>query len=481
MKQYVKKAGDVIMKKTKIICSIGPASCGVDVMTRMVNAGMNVARINFSHATLEEKQNVVAAVKEVRRATGNKIGILYDTKGPEFRNGIVENGEISLVEGKTIRIVKENVVGNEQRFSVNHPGAIASLKVGDDILLENGLMKIQVISVEEDGVTCVILNGGQLGDRKSLSVPGVELDIPFVSEQDREDIIYACHHDGNFIALSFVSTKEDVLEVKEILKQEHREDMKLIAKIESQTGIDNLDEIIPEVSGIMVARGDLGVEVPMYELPILQKMMIRKCREQGKIAIVATEMLESMKKNARPTRAEISDISNAVLDGTDAVMLSGETTLGKYPVETVSYMAGICNYAEQNYNYKKKFEDLRRESITRTIAHSVVEAAHVLDVKAIIAPTMSGYTAKRISNLKPRSVILAGCTDEDVACSLSLNWGVYPFVLPVYESINEVMQHAEEAAKNIAHLQKGDTIILTGSFSSRLEPATTNLMTIDKI
>lgn len=469
------------MKKTKIICSIGPASCNVEVMTKMVNAGMNVARINFSHATTEEKENVVAVVKEVRKITGKYIGILYDTKGPEFRNGILENGEIKLEEGKTIRVVKDEVVGSEERFSVNHPQAIDSLKVGDIILLENGLMKIQVISVEEDGVTCVILNGGILGNRKSLSVPGVQLDIPFISKQDREDIIYACHHDGDFIALSFVNTKEDILAVKEILKQENREDMKLIAKIESQTGIDHLDEIVPEVNGIMVARGDLGVEVPMYELPILQKKIIRKCREWGKIAIVATEMLESMKKNVRPTRAEVSDISNAVLDGTDAVMLSGETTTGKFPVEAVNYMAGICNFAEKHYRYDQKFDDLRRENITRTIAHSVVEAAHVLDVKAIIAPTMSGYTAKRISNLKPRSIILAGCTDEKVANSLSLNWGVYPFVLPVYHSVNEIMKHAEEAAKEIANLQKGDTIILTGSFSSRLESMTTNLMTIDKL
>lgn len=469
------------MKKTKIICSIGPASCNAEVMTKMVNAGMNVARINFSHATTEEKENVVAVVKEVRKITGNYVGILYDTKGPEFRNGVLENGEIKLEEGKTIRVVKDEVIGSTERFSVNHPKAIDSLKVGDIMLLENGLMKIQVTSVEEDGVTCVILNGGILGDRKSLSVPGVQLDIPFISEQDREDIIYACRHDGDFIALSFVNTKEDILAVKEILKQENREDMKLIAKIESQTGIEHLDEIIPEVNGIMVARGDLGVEVPMYELPILQKKIIRKCREWGKIAIVATEMLESMKKNVRPTRAEVSDISNAVLDGTDAVMLSGETTTGRFPVEAVSYMAGICNFAEKHYRYDQKFDDLRRENITRTIAHSVVEAAHVLDVKAIIAPTMSGYTAKRISNLKPRSIILAGCTDEKVANSLALNWGVYPFVLPVYHSVNEIMKHAEEAAKEIANLQKGDTIILTGSFSSRLESMTTNLMTIDKL
>ncbi|MDD6387563.1 MAG: pyruvate kinase, partial [Bacilli bacterium] len=308
------------MKKTKIVCSIGPASCPVDVMSQMVEAGMNVARINFSHATMEEREAVVASVKEVRKLTGKPIAILYDTKGPEFRNGMVKNGELKLVEGKTIRVVKENVLGDEERFSVNHPQALDSLEIGSVILLENGLMKIEVISKEEDGVTCKIVVGGVLGNKKSLAVPGVHLDIPFISEDDREDIIYACQHEGDFLALSFVSTREDVLACKEILKQYNREDLKIISKIESTTGIENLDSIIEESDGIMVARGDLGVEVPMEQLPVVQKMIIQKCREYGKTVIVATEMLESMKKSARPTRAEVSDVANAVLDGTDAVM-----------------------------------------------------------------------------------------------------------------------------------------------------------------
>lgn len=469
------------MKKTKIICSIGPASCPVEVMTKMVEAGMNVARINFSHATDEEKKAVVDSVHEVRKITGKHIGILYDTKGPEFRNGMLENGSINLVEGKTIRIVKEEVLGNEERFSVNHASAVDSLEVGNSILLENGLMEIIVVSKEEDGVTCKVLHGGVLGNKKSLSVPGVKLDIPFISDVDREDIIYACRHEADFIALSFVSTKEDILEVKKILEEENRIDIKLIAKIESRTGVNNLDEIIPECSGIMVARGDLGVEVPVYELPIIQKDIIKRVRERGKICVIATEMLESMKKNARPTRAEVSDVANAVLEGTDAVMLSGETTTGKFPVETVQYMASICEYAERNYNYNHKFADLRHENITSTIAHAVVEAAHVLDIKAIVTPTMSGYTAKRISNLKPRSLVLAGCTNEEVANKLTLNWGVYPFVIPVYDSVEDVMIEAKKAAKKMANLNAGDTIIMTGTFSNNLESQTTNLMTVDKI
>ena len=471
----------ILMKKTKIICSIGPSSCPVEIMTKMVDAGMNVARINFSHATDEEKKNVVASVHEVRKITGKHIGILYDTKGPEFRNGMLENDSINLVEGKTIRIVKENVLGNEERFSVNHPSAIESLQVGNSILLENGLMEVIVTSKEEDGVTCKILHGGVLGNKKSLSVPGVHLDIPFVSEADREDIIYACRHEADFIALSFVNSRADILEVKKILEEENRTDIKLIAKIESRTGVNNLDEIIPECSGIMVARGDLGVEVPVYELPIIQKDIIKRVRERGKICVVATEMLESMKKNARPTRAEVSDVANAVLEGTDAVMLSGETTTGKFPIETVQYMASICEYAERNYDYSRKFADLRHENITSTIAHAVVEAAHVLDIKAIVTPTMSGYTAKRISNLKPKSIVLAGCTSEEVANKLTLNWGVYPFVIPVYDSVEDVLEKSKDAAKKMANLNPGDTIIMTGTFSNNLEAQTTNLMTVDRI
>ena len=277
------------MKKTKIVCSIGPSSCDVDVMCNMVNNGMNVARINFSHATLEEKENVVNTVKKVREITGKHIGILYDTKGPEFRNGMLENDSIYLVEGKTIRIVKENVLGNEERFSVNHASAVESLNVGNIVLLENGLMKIEVISKEEDGVTCKIINGGVLGNKKSLSAPGVHLDIPFISSEDEEDIRYACRHDGDFLALSFVSTKEDLLAAKKIIEEENS-DIKIISKIESTTGIENLKEIVELSDGVMVARGDLGVEAPMEQIPFLQKAIIKECRRQGKFCIVATEM-----------------------------------------------------------------------------------------------------------------------------------------------------------------------------------------------
>ena len=469
------------MKKTKIICSIGPASTNPDVMEKMVNAGMNVARINFSHATLEEKQAVVASVKEVRKRTGSNVGILYDTKGPEFRNGMLENDEITLVEGNTIRVVKENVLGNSERFSVNHPQAIDSLQVGNVILLENGLMKMEVISCEEDGVTCKIVNGGILGNKKSLSVPGVHLDIPFISDVDREDIIYACKNDGDFLALSFVSTEKDVLEVREILSENNREDLKIISKIESTTGIDNIDSIINVSDGIMVARGDLGVEAEMEDLPILQKMIIKKCREQGKVAVVATEMLESMKKSSRATRAEVSDVANAVLDGTDAVMLSGETTVGKFPVETVSYMANICEHTEKNADFRRNFDYKKRIGLTQTISTCVVESAEMLNSKLIVAATVSGFTARKISNLKPNCPVLAACPDDRVCRSLALNFGVYTTHVPVLGTTDEVIDEAVKKAKEFMNLEKGDTVIVTGGFPNTGVTKTTNLMKIEEI
>ena len=319
------------MKKTKIICSIGPSSNQADVMEKMVLAGMNVARINFTHATMEEREQACRSVREVRKRTGKNVAILWDTKGPEFRSGMLENDSIELIPGKTIRIVKENVLGNEERFTVNHPEALNSLSVGDTILLENAKMKLEVISVEEDGVTCKIVAGGVLGNRKSMSVPGIKLNIPYVSDLDRADLKYACENGGEYLAISFVSSKEDVLEIKEILKEHHREDLQIICKIESDLGIKNLEEILEVSDGVMVARGDLGTEIPSERLPIVQKEIAKTCRRMGKICVVATEMLETMMENARPKRAETSDIANAVLDGTDAVMLSGATTVGKHP------------------------------------------------------------------------------------------------------------------------------------------------------
>jgi len=464
------------MKKTKIICSIGPSSYDFNVMEKMVLNGMDVARINFSHATMEEREKVVSSVKEVRKRTGMNVAILYDTKGPEFRCGMMEDDAITLVEGKTIRVIKEECLGTEERFSVNHASAIDSLDVGNVILLENGLMKIEVISKEHDGVTCKIISGGILGNKKSLSAPGVKLSIPFISEVDKEDIIYAINHDADFIALSFVSTKEDVLEVRDILK-EYNSNVLLISKIESMTGIENIKEILKVSDGVMVARGDLGVEAPMEELPFLQKLIINEARRQGKIAIVATEMLESMKKNMRPTRAEVSDISNAVLNGTDAVMLSGETTTGKYPSEAVKYMASICKNAESHLISNVNFNNVTKDEIG-AISSSVVETANLLNSKLIVAATMSGQTARVISNLRSNNFILATCTSNKVARSLALNFGVYPKVTKVFDTTDEIVEDAIENAKSFTKLNKDDYVIITGGFPKN---SSTNFMRIEKI
>ncbi len=471
------------MKKTKIVCSIGPASNEPDVMEKMVRAGMNVARINFSHATIEEREKACASVREVRKRTGMNVAILWDTKGPEFRCGIMENDSIELVPGETIDIVKETVTGTKERFSVNHPSAIDSLNVGDIILLENAKMKLEVIAKYEDRVTCKIIDGGVLGNRKSMSVPGIKLDIPYVSDADREDIIYACEHGGEFLAISFVSTKEDVLEVKEILKEHGREDLQIICKIESALGIENLEDILSVSDGVMVARGDLGTEVPSEMVPIYQKQMINTCRRLGKISIVATEMLETMMSsdNIRPKRAETSDIANAVLDGTDAVMLSGETTIGKHPVETVAAMANICETTEKYASFDYAFDIESLDNITKSIASNVVLSTDALGAKLICAATISGRTARVISNLKPDAPILALCPDEKTGRRLALNWGVYSDILPELLSTDEVLLQSVEKAKEFMKLNEGDLILITGGFPNTETKRITNLMKIEEI
>ena len=469
------------MKKTKIVCSIGPASNTVPVMEKMVLAGMNVARINFSHATIEEREQAISTVREVRKRTGMNVAILWDTKGPEFRCGVMEGDGIDLVAGKTVRLVKESVTGTSERFSVNHPEAIDSLNPGDTVLLENAKMKLEVVSKEDDGVTCKIISGGHLGNRKSMSAPGVKLDIPFISDEDREDLIYACEHGGEFVALSFVNCAEDVLEVKELLKEHDREDFQIICKIESALGIQNLESILDVSDGIMVARGDLGTEIPSEVVPIEQKKMIKTCRRRNKICIVATEMLETMMENARPKRAETSDIANAVLDGTDAVMLSGETTVGKHPIETVEAMARICEvtekYADYNYVEEMRFVANARDAI----ATAVVDTANRLNAKLITTATVHGRTARLISNFRPKAPILALTPSEKDGRRLMLNYGIYPVLMPLMNSTDEVLEHSVEAAKEFTELSQGDIVVITGGFPNTDENRTTNLMKIEII
>ena len=468
------------MKKTKIICSIGPSSYDNETFKQMVLNGMNVARINFSHATEDEKKTVLGLVKRINEEMDKHIAVLFDTKGPDFRTGMMKNDSIKLESGKQIKVVKDDILGTEEAFTVNYKDALDSVEVGNEILLEDGLMKLKVIKKLKNGVNCEIIDGGILGNKKGVNVPGVNLNLPFISELDKKDIIYACEHDGDFLALSFVSSADDVKEVRKLLKEQGREDMQIISKIESSRGIKNIDEIIKVSDGIMVARGDLGVEMPMDSLPILQKQIIEKCRKIGRTCIVATEMLASMYTNARPTRAEISDIANAVLDGTDAVMLSGETTLGKHPIDAVRYMAEACATAERYYNYDNK-NVFAKNTVPSAIAHNVVETANLLDIKVIVAATTSGYTAKKIATLKPKSTIIATCMSEKVAKSLALNYGVYPCVVEEFNSLDKIIKTAKDVAVKKANLKEKDKLILTGGFPKSIGKKTTNFMKIDTI
>ena len=342
-------------------------------------------------------------------------------------------------------------------------------------------MKLEVISKEDDGVTCLIVSGGVLGNRKSMSVPGVKLNIPYLSDEDREDIKFACEHGGEYLAISFVSCKEDVLEIKELLKEYNREDMLIICKIESDLGIQNLESILKVSDGIMVARGDLGTEIESERLPIVQKNMIKTCRRMSKLCIVATEMLETMMENNRPKRAETSDIANAVLDGTDAVMLSGETTVGKHPVETVAAMARICEVTEQYADFDYISKVTKVKAVNAAICESVVDSANRLDAKLICTATISGSTAKMISNFKPKAPILALCPDEAACRRLALNWGVYTRTIPMYGTTDEVLTASVEIAKEFSSLEIGDIVVLTGGFPTTGRSKTTNLMKIEEI
>ncbi len=468
------------IKRTKIIASIGPATEDLNTLVNLVNEGMDVVRINFSHGTYDEYSKVVDLVEKLRTKTNKQIGILFDTKGPDFRLLDIEDGSIDLKDGENIRIIKKGNIGTKKGLLVNHSEVIKNIEVNDTVLLNDGLMVFKVVSKEKDGITCKVISGGELLSHKSVSVPGRDLKIPFMSELDERDIEFACSKNGDFIALSFVSTKEDVLAVREILNK-NNSTMQIISKIENETAIENIDEIISVSDGIMVARGDLGVELPVEKLPIIQKMLIQKCREKGKTCIVATEMLASMETAPRPTRAEVSDVANAVLDGCDAVMLSAETTVGKHPVEAVSYMSRICCEAEDNYDYDYYFEYEHDKAITASVAKAVIASIGEIDAKAVVVPTMGGHSARVISNLKPRPIIIAPTPTEDVARKLSLSFGVIPVVVPVVDDFNELTDISRKVSQKVLDLQKGDLIVITGGIHKRGKPNETNFIKIEEI
>ena len=451
------------MKKTKVICTIGPASNSVEVMGKMVEAGMNCARINLSHADEGGILKTISVVREVRKACNLPVAIMYDTKGPEFRTLKFKDGGVTLKKGDTIKMSKSCVQGNEMEFGVNHSDAIDFIKIGDKVLIDNALFELEVIEKENDFVMLEALGDGKIQNHKTINVPGVNLKLDFMSDEDKKDITFAAQHSCDYLALSFVNTKDDVSKAREIIKKAGG-DALIISKIESHTAIENIDEIIDESDGIMVARGDLGVELPMEELPTLQKSIIRKCRQKGKFAIVATEMLASMYESPRPTRAEVSDVANAILDGTDCVMLSGETTIGKYPVDAVEIMSRICEHVESTIDYSKHISYEGSIGISDTIAKLVSEAVEYADIKLIVTTTMTGFTARKISNLRPNSIILACCPSKHIAEKVVLNFGVKPIITDIYEATDKMVENAKEMAKKEFNLNKGDLIVITGGF-----------------
>ena len=467
------------MKKTKVICSIGPASDCVDVMGEMVKMGMDCARINLSHASHEGIVKTIDVIRQVRRQYNRPLAIMYDTKGPEFRTLQFKDGGVSLKKDDTIRMSKTCILGNEEEFGVNHSNAIDFIEVGGKVLIDNALYELEVIGKSDDHVVLKALDDCKIQDKKTINVPGVDLNLEFISEVDREDIAFAAKHSCDYLALSFVNSRQDVISARKII-EEAGGDALIISKIESRRGIENIDDIIDESDGIMVARGDLGVEVPLEELPILQKSIIRKCRQKGKFAIVATEMLASMYESPRPTRAEVSDVANAILDGTDCVMLSGETTIGKHPVESVEIMSRICKYVESTIDYTNHVSYKGTIGTGDTIAKMVVHAVEFSDIKLIVTTTLTGFTARRISNFRPNSIIMACCPSNHIAEKVILNFGVKPVVTDIYESTDELVENAKKIAQREFDLSKGDLIVVTGGFPLG-ESKKTNYMVIVEI
>ena len=467
------------MKKTKIICSIGPSTQTWENFKGLVEAGMNVARINFSHATIEERKLDESLIKRANEELGANIATLYDTKGPDLRTCTFEGDYIELVAGNTIRIVEEDVLGTKERISFNYKGVLKDLSVGSTVLLDDGFYKLTVESIENDGVTCRIINGGTIKSRRGVCIPGIKLDVPYVSEADREDIKYACDMDGDYLAISFVNSADDVNEVRNLCREFGKPDMIIISKVETQYAMDNLDEIIDATDLVMIARGDLGIETGVENLPLYQQMMISKCRAKGKRVIMATQMMSSMKHSIRPTNAEVTDVANAVLSGCDAIMTSDETTMGEYPVETIQNMKQICENVESYYRYDNKYAYVA-ENKTEIIASSVVNAANELGSKVIVAATMSGHSARAISNLRPNAPILATVPTRKVARTLALSYGVYPVVVNEYNSTDEVINDGVAQAKKFVELNSGDQIVIAGGFPNTGKK-TTNFMKIEEI
>ncbi|SDZ21580.1 pyruvate kinase [Proteiniborus ethanoligenes] len=453
------------MKKTKIVCTIGPASESEGVFEKLVLNGLNVARLNFSHGTHEEHKKRIDVIKKVRENLDIPVAIMLDTKGPEIRTGDFKDGTVELVEGQEFTLTTRDVLGDDKICSITYEGLPNDVKPGDVILIDDGLIELNVIDViNNSDIRCKVINPGPIKNHKGVNVPGIKINLPAVTKKDIDDIIFGIKNEIDFIAASFIRKASDVIEIRRVLEEHAANNIQIISKIENQEGVDNIDEIIQVSDGIMVARGDLGVEIPTEEIPLVQKSIIKKCNEEGKPVITATQMLDSMMRNPRPTRAEVTDVANAILDGTDAIMLSGETAAGKYPLEAVKTMANIALRTEHSLDYKEMIRNKsigRDITVTNAISHATCSTAQDLGAAAIVTATSSGYTAKAVSKFRPAAPIVAVTPKKDVMRKLMLVWGVYAILSSSVDSTDEVIDSSVESAIKKGYIKQGDLIVIT--------------------
>ena len=462
------------MRKTKIVCTIGPTSEDPEILRKLIRSGLDVARLNFSHSNHEEHKQRIATIRAIAREEGKHIAIMLDTKGPEIRIGTFDNGPINLVAGERFTLTTEAVSGNEERVSVSYQGLSTDVVSGDRLLLDDGLLELTVEAVSGPDIHCRVVVGGPLSNRKGVNIPGKRVNLPTISKQDEADLRFGVEHEVDFIAASFMRTSGDVHDIRKFLERQGAS-IPIIAKIENKEGIDNLDAILKVTDGLMVARGDMGVEFPAEEVPIIQKKMIEKCNLAGKPVITATQMLDSMIRNPRPTRAEASDVANAIFDGTDAIMLSGETASGKYPVESVQTMARIATRTEQALPPVDRQNT--GSTTTDAISHATVHAANELQATAILTSTQSGWTARMVSKYRPKAPIVAVTTDEQTARRLNLLWGVYPVLGEMITSTDELMENATRRALQEGYIKNGDLVVITAGVPVGV-PGTTNLLKV---
>lgn len=471
------------MKKTKIIATLGPSSNDKDIIKEMIRSGVDVFRINLSHSDHKATENLVKLIRKANKELNTNAGILIDTKGPEIRINNVPNGYVNLYKEDVVTLTNKDCIDSEKTFHITYKDICNDIEVGNRILIDDGLVELIVIEKTSSDLICEVLNNCRLYNNKSVNIPNVDLNIEFLSSEDEEDIAFASQLNADFIALSFVKNANDVLDVNDMLIGLRNEHMQIISKIECKNAIEDIENIIKVSDGIMIARGDLGVEMDLEQVPIIQKRIVKDTYIKNKISIVATEMLSSMEHKNRPTRAEVSDVSNAVLDGVDAVMLSGETAIGENPVNTVNTMRKIIEFTEQSIDYEQLLNvhsNTRKDDLTSTIAYSVVDTANILKAKAIVASTLSGFTARKVSAFRPSCVILAPTPNKMVATSLSLNWGVIPVIVDTFRSTDEIVDAAVIISKEILKLEKEDKIIITGGFPFK-STKNTNFMKVEEI